>query len=629
MELDNSWVSPSRTRNYILGDPLLDWLDLYGDAHGYKRDDDSCFDYLPEADFSKFVMSKGQEFEAAVLEYLSTKLGITIQRIASNGKDTHDREMVDHTVEALKSGVDAVYQGVLWDPIRKTYGAPDLLMRSDVVARIAPGTEISNAGAVASNIGQPHYVVVDIKYSTIHLNAQGEVNNDGSAPAYKAQIALYNAALSDLQGFDPKAGYLLGRAVEDNRGVSMPAFGPDGVLGRFTIVQPQWRADDINWLLKATEALSWIRRARAEGENWEVCPKPSVPELYPNMKYTMDAPWHRAKSQIGKEIGEITSLWQIGLDMRQKMHAIGVTSTKHPDCTVAKLANVPGSRIMSRSGLNVYGQRLTPMLEANSPDCPHVVLPAEKLTEMRNEWGEPRTVEFFVDFETVSDLDDDFEKLPNKNGLALITMVGCGHFENGEWQFKVFTAQSLTADAEKEILSGWIKHMESVRLRLDPACRQPVIYHWSPAETVTFISGLKAARTRHGEIGGAEWLWPAAQDDKYWPPFFDFLEKVGKPSKLAVRGGMGFGLKSIAKSMHAQGLIETVWGDGPTDGLGAMTGTWWCYGEAAKKKIDVRDVVTPERNGNPGRQLMLEIERYNEVDCKVMAEVISWLRQNR
>ena len=32
------WVSARQTRNHVLGDPILDWLRLYGEDHGFKQD---------------------------------------------------------------------------------------------------------------------------------------------------------------------------------------------------------------------------------------------------------------------------------------------------------------------------------------------------------------------------------------------------------------------------------------------------------------------------------------------------------------------------------------------------------------------------------------------------------------
>ena len=80
---------------------------------------------------------------------------------------------------------------------------------------------------------------------------------------------------------------------------------------------------------------------------------------------------------------------------------------------------------------------------------------------------------------------------------------------------------------------------------------------------------------------------------------------------VVVRGAMAFGLKPIAQAMHRHGLIETLWGDGPTDGLGAMVGAWWCQVQANQRGVSLREV-----------DLMREIIGYNEVDARLVARSI-------
>lgn len=70
--------------------------------------------------------------------------------------------------------------------------------------------------------------------------------------------------------------------------------------------------------------------------------------------------------------------------------------------------------------------------------------------------------------------------------------------------------------------------------------------------------------------------------------------------------------------MHQRGLIETVWGEGPVDGLGAMVGAWWCEAEAARTGVPL-----------PEQPLMAGIGRSNEVDGRAMAGLVGWLRANR
>ena len=166
------------------------------------------------------------------------------------------------------------------------YGSPDFLVRSDVLRKLFPQSISSQeARTSASDLGYPgwHYRVVDTKFTTIHLNADGtQVANGGSAAAYKAQLYIYNRMLGRLQGFEPPESYLLGRGWEQRRcGVTdrgsnaMERLGPVPQNGTVTSKVPI--------AVAVEEALSWVRRVRTEGREWQLLPKPSVPELYPNM----------------------------------------------------------------------------------------------------------------------------------------------------------------------------------------------------------------------------------------------------------------------------------------------------------------------------------------------------------
>ena len=107
-----------------------------------------------------------------------------------------------------------------------------------------------------------------------------------------------------------------------------------------------------------------------------------------------------------------------------------------------------------------------------------------------------------------------------------------------------------------------------------------------------------ARRTARARPGTPTASWPDLR-------LLDFLNLVVRTEPVVVRGALGFGLKAIGTS-----LANT-----PTDGLGTMVGAWSAAGEARRG------------GAAPGQvELMREIERYNEVDCRVIAEVIGCLR---
>jgi len=588
------WVSATATRNFILQDPLLDWLQIHGRENGFVPDIEQA-GYDPRTDFTLFIFEKGRQFEAAVLKHIQSLFPMTV--IASDRGDSRRYEKAEATFEAMVQGLPVISQAVLWDAENRTYGVADLLIRSDVLLQLFPNTTFYFDPTIpAPHLGNPnwHYRVVDIKFTTLDLTASGELGNGGSNVAYKAQLYVYNQALGRLQGYRPSVSYLLGRGWEQT--LKGKTSRSDSCMDRIApVAQGHVAKDGVSLASEVEAALSWVRRLRQGGQAWKVFPKPTTSALYPNMGNRLDGPWTKAKKQIAQAIDELTLLWYVGADKRNAAHELGITGWRDRNCIAA--------------AVGVTGAKTQPVLQAildiNQPNEGPVIRPA-RITVAEEEWRPVPALEFYVDFETVSDLDDDFRNIPRKGGQPLIFMIGCGHVEEGEWRFRCFTADELTPACEAAVIDSWLGHMKAVRERLAPD-DDPRIFHWSHAETSNLQTSYNAAVKRHPERAAA---WSE-------PRWFDFLKQVMKAQPVVVHGALAFGLKAVAQALHQHGLIQTCWESGPTDGLGAMIGAWSCAREAFDKSVRLGEIP-----------LMREIENYNEVDCRVMMEIMTFFRNN-
>jgi hypothetical protein len=584
----NDWVGASKTRNYVLNDPILDWLDLYGMSRGYVRDDESST-YDPRTDFAQFIFSQGDRFETAVVSHLGAK--VEIIRVAATPVELGSVETATTTLHLMKEGIPVIHQGVVFDPTTKTYGAPDLLVRSDVLAGLFPCTlRIDEAKLGAPNIGAKdwHYRVLDIKFTTLKLTSNGELSDSESNPAHKVQLYIYNRALGWTQGITPNETYLLGRGWTQSKERG------SNCMERLAVVTHSGRTRKTATGELTDRACNWIRQVREHGATWSIIPEPSKPELYPNMSNQLDGPWHQAKKSIANELSELTLLWQVGVDKRRRAHEAGLRRWNDTNCSAEELG-VTGA---------TYGPMLQRMIEVNQASNGGPIEPAQ-VRAGGDDWRATDGIEFYVDFETVSDLADDFSKIPDRGGQPLIFMIGCGHLKDGKWNFSCFIAESLDEKSEAQIIDDWLEHMRLVKVRLDSKMLPPKVFHWSPAEPTSIESAYNSANNRHSH------RWPR---DLEW---FDFLKKVVMGEPVVVRGAMGFGLKEFGNALYSHGLIDTCWESSSLDGLGAMVGAWRCYEEAISNYKSVREI-----------DLMSEIERYNEIDCKVMMEIITYLRQH-
>ena len=587
------WVTASSTRSYALNDPLLDWLNVYGNDNGFRRDNE-LENYDPRTDFTQFIFRKGSEFENAVVEHIGTILPVC--SIATDYRRSRSLEAAVETFDAMCRGESVIAQGVLWDAENRTYGLADLLVRSDLFIDLFPGNITEDESRIpAPDIKNSswHYRVIDIKYSTLSFNSDGTLSDSsGSSWAYKLQVYLYNRMLGRLQGYQPEEAFLLGRGWKQT--VSRENFRGNSCMGRLGGVPMSYVSKLKGSLSSQTdEAVNWIRRVRVEGANWQVLPEPSIPEIRPNMKFAEDYPWHNAKKTIASELDDLTLLWNVGLKQRDHANQSGVFRWTDTQCSSSTLG-VTGSK---------KPRVLDSILSINRPDNNQVVAPAI-INDSDVMWRNESPVEFFVDFETVSDLDDNFDQIPEKGGQPLIFMIGCGHMEQGEWEWSVFSVDELSESSEADIIEAWFDHMEEVRNRLSPDVAEPLVFHWSSAEISTLKTASNSAMERH--------------PDREWtdPNWYDFLGKVIRNEPVVINGALEFGLKSVAQALHSHGLIDTKWDLSVTDGLGAMVGAWWAADEAASNGCSMKDI-----------ELFSGIERYNEIDCKVMMEIVAYLRK--
>ncbi len=579
------FISATSTRNFAYADTILDWLDLYAVHFGYIPDN-KYPDYDPRLEFSDFITSQGKKFEAAVMNYFARNY--QIETVCEDSHITEDRLLT--TMTKMRHGVPIIYQAPLQNHLNKTQGIVDFLIRSDVINELYPGTLLDHETFISTEKfpDNPfHYRAVDVKFTTLDLLVDGSLQIKDSTWAYMMQMFIYNKALALTQGYEPPEGYLIGRKWKQRN-----IRGNNFTDKLIAIPNDSVRKDRGSLSENVQASLEWLHALEKDGKNWKITPDTSISLMRPNMKNTRDFPWHKAKSLINSEVKDLTTLWNVGVVKRNLANKKGIFTWDRTGYDYSDLGFNPTATATT----------LQKIIDINTNYRIDPISPSQ-ITKSDQSWRKTDYLDFYVDFETVNDLDDDFSGFPESGGQPMIFMIGCGHIEDEKWNWKCFTVNLLNEESEAQIIDAWFDHMNQIsqKFKIDDYR----VFHWSPAETSNLETAFNSAENRHPFKS-----WPKI----YW---YDFLKKVVKAEPVVIKDSFGFGLKSIANSLHKLGAIDTLWGDGPTDGLGAMTGAWVAHHEAALKNISMNEI-----------QLTKEIEKYNEVDCKVMWEIVKYFREN-
>lgn len=587
------WIVPTKLRNYMLNDTLVDWLEEHHFEKKFlNKTQTHTFENRVDTSFNKFIIEKGVDFENNLVKYIDslfTEKGLSVVTISN----TITSESLQRTINLMNEGVHIICSAPVRNAKNNTHGIIDLLVRSDYLDKLVdecPMTkkEIKTTSYSYKNgkyIPRPyHYVVVDIKFSTLPLRADGKhLLNSGSYPAYKAQCLIYTQAVGLIQKYTSNYAFILGRrwkyTQNDIKHNNYTCLNKLGIINYKRVDEP--------YIQKTKDAIKWVLENRKNGKKWSVSP-PSRLELYPNMSID-SGKWQAEKEKIASDIGEISSVWYCGWQNRNLAISKGIKSWKDERCT-SKNIGIKGVR----AGI------IDSILDINRQTEDKI-----RPKKVENNLFDWKTVqnEIFVDFETLSDIFSPFDDLPNQKQTDMIFMIGAYYRDvSEEWKYISFIAKNAVIEEEYRIMSEFYSFIKEQK--------NPKLWYWYADDSFWKKSTKKLRETElvykdcHKIREISEWT------NLNWADMCDIF----KTEPIVIKGCFKFGLKAIASAMKEHNLVNTEMESVCNSGMNAMIGAYKFY------------------NGNKDDSAIIniinDIEKYNKFDCTVLYDIITYLRRN-
>lgn len=583
---NTKWISATKTRNYMLNDPLVDWLKGHG-THPSPTNGSN-------GGFVSFITEKGIEFEDVLIKYIDKNKVpvVSVSEYITN-------ESINKTISLMKTGTPIIHSAPVRNSKNKTHGIIDLLVRSDYLYKLIDDCPLSDEEMIipSPKLGVDyHYIVIDVKFSTLPLRADGRhLLNSGSYPAYKAQCLIYNQAIGIIQGYTPQYAYILGRRWKyTSKDVKYSNYT---CLNRVGVID--YQKVDRHYINRTKKALEWVRDNERYGHQWTVSP-PSRRELYPNMCYD-SGKWQKHKEKISDDIGEISSIWYCSVKHRDNALSMGIHSWRDPQCN---------SKNMGMTGMR--SSIIDSILDINRQSTD--VIRPRKIRNNICKWKK-KTNEMFVDFETLSDIFCGFEDLPNQKTTDMIFMIGVWYrpiqtckpnvkrkCQPAKWTYKRFTCSEPTYEEEYRIMNEFIDLVKSQN--------NPKLWYWCAenrfwkrSENRQFDRAQEEDDEKKADYISDNWKLNNWAD----------LCEVFKHEPIVIKNCFKFGLKPISSAMREHGLINTKIESECSSGMTVMVKAWKCYQEFSDP------VNCP---------IMQDIAKYNQFDCCVLEEILTYLRKN-
>lgn len=660
-----TWISATQTKNFMLDDHAIDWLMRYFHIYGICDEDGKHKDIkyinnqkLPSANTKnlsssvKFLCDGGNSFEDKIYQEMSKKYNNNFVIVLDDNEITkyQERESIDKLMRdgnnkvksLMKKGVPIIAQAPLINDENFTYGVADLLVRSDYLKIIFNQFDEDDDINHASTLNKKyHYRIIDIKWTTMSLCVDGKtLRNEGYFPAYKAQLAIYTSCLKSLQGYVPSKAYIMAKGWKiekngqkvNNRGYS--PFDRAGVI--------DYKCRDNIFIKKTKDAIKWVQRVMTEGNKWRYeKDKPTVTEMYPNINKSINPTFDKIKYAISKQYGNPTLIWYVNNENRKKAFEQGVYSIDDPKCTSDTLGIKSPERAIV----------IDKILEINRNE--HENISPKIIKNNMTNWQIENELDYYIDFETINynlflnpeeinleqtSFDDSgitfmigigFKKNEKIDSNLLIKSLGIDKSKynyiyncDNEWEFVNIYITNFELSNELEIYRLFFQFI-IVRQNLINPNGKSKLFHWTDAELRFMekaIERIKTGKYTNEHMSNTSII--IHNNGNYLTEFIDefnnYVEYIDMcnvfiKEPIVIKGAYRFKLKQIGAAFYNHGYIKTKWENGKmSDGFKAMIEAIVLYRANTN--------ITNENNS------FNEIIKYNEIDCKVIFEIVTYLR---
>lgn len=623
-------ISATNISDFLMDDPILSYFKMLRRKDETRLYNEVFSDIITKREFKEnedselFELAKrfrkGDQFEEIIVNKLKKAfpdkhIDLTDNRVRFF-KQNNWNCAFEKTKKAIFDGIPIIFQAVLVNPDNNTRGVADILVRADYLNKIVFDNEYNNPANLTDSEQKikvkgtihPVYYVIDIKWSTLDLAANSpNLWNSHRMPANKGQVLVYNIALGKVQGYTPTKSYILGRTYKRTKSrVTTVNYSPFSYLG---IVD--FDIYDKSYFDRVIKAMADYRTMANNFRNYKLFDgrnnQPNTPFLKPNMNNHYDQPWHYIKKKVALKQRNLTIIPFVSKHQSETGESNGYVAYDQEGIRSEHLG------IKSDS---YRGKIVNSNFKVNRKNVRFEIAP-QKLTDNTFGWQTYVPYEFFIDFEMTNvDLDPDVSPLldneARKENSSYTFLIGVYHVHKGEQIYKPFILESRTREDQIKLYSDVYNYVteQATKIRKYHSITNdynPRVYCWGNAE----ISEMKR------QLNHKQFNFMVTKLD--WIDYNKVLMKEG----FAVTKAFGTSLKKIVPVLHEHGCIESTYeGESITSGMGAcVVGNTYYKVKENKEKYDQNSLNAVENQ-------MKEVIKYNKVDCKVIHEILTYIRAN-